>query len=144
LKEEKSWNSDKQDNGRLVHMFFVDLESEHEVEQSFFDLKAQLQESTPPLSAGLKSKLIFYSRESHLLEIINRAALFGIDLNQSPLALYSSNVHPDLSEHLGTPFPTQAGGTASWASWRCTQTTSCSRTRGSGSVLRGSVWTYGR
>ena len=43
LKEEKSWNYDKQDSGRLVHMFFVDLESEHEVEQSFFDLKTQLQ-----------------------------------------------------------------------------------------------------
>jgi hypothetical protein len=26
-------------------MFFIDLESEHEVDQSFFDLKSQLQES---------------------------------------------------------------------------------------------------
>jgi hypothetical protein len=43
LKEEKSWGEYKQESGRLVHMFFIDLESEHEVEQSFFDLKAQLQ-----------------------------------------------------------------------------------------------------
>jgi hypothetical protein len=43
LKEEKSGSWDKQENGRLIHMFFIDLESEHEVDQSFFDLKAQLQ-----------------------------------------------------------------------------------------------------
>lgn len=30
LKEEKSWNWEKQENGRLVQMFFVDLENEQE------------------------------------------------------------------------------------------------------------------
>lgn len=39
------WTWDKQETGRAVQLFFVDLENEQEVEQSFFDLKAQLQES---------------------------------------------------------------------------------------------------
>lgn len=44
------WTWDKQETGRAVQLFFVDLDSEQEVEQSFFDLKTQLQESTPLLN----------------------------------------------------------------------------------------------
>lgn len=40
------WSWDKQETGRAVQLFFVDLDSEQEVEQSFFDLKTQLHEST--------------------------------------------------------------------------------------------------
>ena len=40
------WTWDKQETGRAVQLFFVDLDSEQEVDQSFFDLKTQLQEST--------------------------------------------------------------------------------------------------
>jgi hypothetical protein len=36
------WTWEKQETGRFVQLFFVDLESEQEVDQSFFDLKAQL------------------------------------------------------------------------------------------------------
>jgi hypothetical protein len=41
--------------------------------------------------------MIFYSKEYDLLEIVNRAYIFGIDLNNSPIALYSPDVHADLS-----------------------------------------------
>lgn len=70
------------------------------------------------MNIGLKTKLIFYSREPYLIEIINRAALFGIDLNNSPIALYSSNVYPDLSEHLGPPILTQDGEALNLDSYR--------------------------
>lgn len=61
------WSWDKQETGRAVQLFFVDLENEQEVDQSFFDMKSQLQESKLPADVGLKTKLVFYSREYNLL-----------------------------------------------------------------------------
>ena len=67
---------------------------------------------------GLKTKLIFYCKEYNLLEIINRAHSFAIDLSNSPIALYSPNVHPDLSQHLGNNSLIEDGDNAKWETYR--------------------------
>lgn len=49
----------------------------------------------------MKTKLIFYSKEAHLLDTLNRAHHFGIDVSNSPAALYSPPMLDDLAQHLG-------------------------------------------
>ena len=49
----------------------------------------------------MKTKLIFYSKEAHLLDTLNRAHNFGIDVSNSPAALYSPAMSDDLAQHLG-------------------------------------------
>jgi hypothetical protein len=39
----------------------------------------------------------------------------AIDLSNSPIALYSPNVYPDLSQHLGDSIIIEDGDSARWA-----------------------------
>ena len=52
----------------------------------------------------MKTKLIFYSKEAHLLDTLNRAHNFGIDISNAPAALYSPPMLDDLAQHLGRLF----------------------------------------
>ena len=43
------------------------------------------------------------------MSVVDKAKQFGIDMNHCPLALYTSTLHGDLSQHLGTLSVRQAG-----------------------------------
>lgn len=45
IKEEKNWNSDKQEPGKYINLHFIDLDYEGEVETSFLEIKMQVSES---------------------------------------------------------------------------------------------------
>ena len=71
------------------------------MEQSFFELKVALAESSSLFDLDPKTKLIFYTQEQPFLEILNRAKTYGIDLSHISSALYSPDLHEDLAQHLG-------------------------------------------
>jgi len=48
-----------------------------------------------------KTKLIFYSPEEHYTRTIAKAKTVNIDLTGLPAAIYSPDLHEDLTQHLG-------------------------------------------
>ena len=51
------------------------------------------------------------------METLHKAKMLGVDLSQVPSALYSPDLHEDLTQHLGMDQAIQGGDNRFWATY---------------------------
>lgn len=105
----------------MIRIYFVDLDLEGEVEQSFLELKVQVMECMSSITVAPKVKLVFYAQECHFVDVIARAKSFGIDISLISSAIYSPDLHEDLAQHLGMNYLIKGGRSPFWVTYRLNQ-----------------------
>lgn len=101
LKDDKSQYSEKYgEYSKNVQLTFYDIENDNEISNSLHDLKVSSQECKTYYQLA-KTKLIFFSSESMMVNFYLKAKCANINIENIPICLYTSGIHGDFSKFLG-------------------------------------------